>query len=222
MTIYEAIQERHSVKIYKKDPIPTEILKDLNSRIKELNAEYNVDLKLVTDNSRFINTAYKFSFTKNVNNCIVLSGKNRPGLDETIGYVGADIMLYAQTLGLNSWWVSGVINKGEIREDTDIKPGYLIPGIIVIGYGENNGKPHKSKSLEDISTYRGNAPYWFYKGVGCVLLAPTANNKQAFIIEGDGNKVHITCDNGSFSGLDLGIAKYHFEVGAGKDNFVWD
>jgi len=31
----------------------------------------------------------------------------------------------------------------------------------------------------------------------------------------------MTCSNGSYSGADLGIGKYHFELGAGKDNFEW-
>ena len=34
-------------------------------------------------------------------------------------------------------------------------------------------------------------------------------------------KVTITAGNGHFSGIDLGIGKYFFEVGAGKDNFEW-
>ena len=31
----------------------------------------------------------------------------------------------------------------------------------------------------------------------------------------------ITAGEGHFSGIDLGIGKYHFEVGAGKENFDW-
>lgn len=58
-------------------------------------------------------------------------------------------------------------------------------------------------------------------GVEALLLAPTALNKQAFTVRGDGNKVYLTCDSGHFAGIDLGIGKYHFEVGAGKDNFEW-
>ncbi|MCD7812982.1 MAG: hypothetical protein LUH20_02835 [Lachnospiraceae bacterium] len=46
-------------------------------------------------------------------------------------------------------------------------------------------------------------------------------NKQAFTIKGKGNQVSMTCANGSYSGADLGIGKYHFELGAGKDNFEW-
>ena len=53
------------------------------------------------------------------------------------------------------------------------------------------------------------------------LLAPTANNKQAFFLKGSGKEVHLDCNNSIFTDIDRGIVKYHFEVGAGKDNFVW-
>jgi hypothetical protein len=32
----------------------------------------------------------------------------------------------------------------------------------------------------------------------------------------------MECNNGIYSDVDLGILKYHFEVGAGRDNFVWE
>ena len=54
-----------------------------------------------------------------------------------------------------------------------------------------------------------------------LLLAPTALNKQAFILRGKGRRVSLRCDNGRFSGVDLGIGKYHFELGAGKERFDW-
>ena len=49
----------------------------------------------------------------------------------------------------------------------------------------------------------------------------TALNKQPYMVKGDGRKVTITAGEGHFSGIDLGIGKYHFEVGAGKENFDW-
>ena len=57
--------------------------------------------------------------------------------------------------------------------------------------------------------------------MSALLLAPTALNKQAYRVSGKDNKVTLTCDSGHFAGIDLGIGKYHFEVGAGKDNYEW-
>lgn len=222
MNIDEAIRERHTVKIYKKTPIAADVLKQLNERIKALNEGLDVFMSLVTNDSSALNAAVKITFAKNVNNYIVLSGKNESDLEEKLGYGGADIMLFAQTLGLNTWWVSGTFNKGNARERGGIPGSNLIKGIIIIGYGENNGTPHRSKSSIDVSTYSGNPPYWFVKGVGMALLAPTAMNRQGFIIKGSGNKVSITCDKGPFSNLELGIIKYHFEIGAGRENFIYE
>lgn len=84
------------------------------------------------------------------------------------------------------------------------------------------GVPHKSKQSAEIASYHGAEPAWFEQGVKAVLLAPTALNKQAFTIRGDGRKVSMTCKNGMFSGIDLGIGKYHFELGAGQEQFEWD
>ena len=223
MTIDEAIRERHTVRVYKKTPIPADVAKQLNERIKAINEGLDVFMSLVTNDSSALNAAVRIGITKNVNNYIVLSGKNEPDLEEKLGYGGADIMLFAQTLGLNTWWVSGTFNKGNAREKGGVPGTNLIKGIIIFGYGENQGVPHKSKDTVDVSKYTGGTPpFWFIRGVGSALLAPTALNRQAFKITGHDNKVKITYAKGAFSGLDLGIIKYHFEVGAGRENFIYE
>ena len=82
-----------------------------------------------------------------------------------------------------------------------------------------SGTPYKAAA--GISSYEGAVPQWFRDGVSALLLAPTALNKQAYRVHGKGNKVTLSCDSGHFAGIDLGIGKYHFESGAGKDNFEW-
>ena len=37
----------------------------------------------------------------------------------------------------------------------------------------------------------------------------------------EGNKAKAKNGLGPCSKIDLGIVKYHFEIGAGKDNFEW-
>ena len=93
---------------------------------------------------------------------------------------------------------------------------------LAVGYGQTQGVPHKTKAAEQVSSYDGEAPQWFKDGIEAALLAPTALAKQAFTISGTENKVSISCDNGIFTGVDTGLVKYHFELGAGKDNFQWD
>ncbi len=99
----------------------------------------------------------------------------------------------------------------------------LMGPIIAIGYGQTQGVPHKSKNVEDVSKYEGTIiPSWFISGVDGALLAPTALNKQDFMLIGNGNRVKIECSNGIFTGSNVGLIKYHFELGAGKGNFEWE
>lgn len=221
MTIQEAIKERHMVRRYTDKAIPTDIVELINARIAENNKKYNLDLALVVGNSDGIGSMAKLLLSKTVNNYIVLAGTDTHNLDEKLGYCGADLILYAQTLGLNTWWVGGMYNgKGALKNlgNKDVR----INGVIAIGYGRTQGVAHKSKTAAEISEYNGNAPQWFVDGVNALLYAPTALNKQPFVVKGNGNKVSISAGNGHFSGIDLGIGKYHFEVGAGKENFEWD
>lgn len=178
-------------------------------------------MRLVTDNADALNMFIKLVLAKGVRNYIVLAGKNFEDVDEKLGYCGADVMLFAQTLGLNSWWVGGTFSRSGVKKNAGVADDERIAGIIAIGYGATQGIPHKSKRPEEISSYAGTAPDWFQEGVGAVLLAPTALNKQAFNIRGEGNKVSMTCDNGIYTGIDLGIGRYHFEAGAGKNHFEW-
>lgn len=220
MTIREAIKQRHTVRKYMNKEIPAELIKLLNARIEEHNKTYGLNLKLIVGNSDGLAGVAKLLMAKGVNNYFILAGPDIADLDEKSGYCGADLILYAQTLGLNTWWVGGTFNGKSAKknlENQDVR----VNGVITVGYGQNQGVLHKMKDASDVGWYNGEAPQWFTNGIDALLHAPTAFNKMAFTVKGDGNKVSITCDNGHFTDIDLGIGKYHFEVGAGKENFEW-
>lgn len=220
MTMKEAMSVRHMVRKYTDKAIPVDRMALLNARISENNSTYGLNLTLVTGNSDGLGGMAKLLLAKGVNNYFVLAGADTKDLDEKLGYCGADLIIYAQTLGLNTWWVGGMFSKKGAEKNLSAD-NIRVNGIIAVGYGTTGGAPHKSKTADEISEYKGTAPKWFENGVAALLLAPTALNKQAFKVSGDGNKVSIVCDNGHFAGIDLGIGKYHFELGAGKDNFEW-
>lgn len=219
MTIKEAMEVRHTVRRYTDRALSRETESQLESRIAENNERYGLGMKLVTENTEAFQTVIKLVLARGVRNYIVLAG--RAGEDERLGYCGCDVMLYAQTLGLNTWWVGGTYSRKGARRGAGLAKEEPLAGIIAVGYGATQGVAHKSKRAEEISAYSGSAPGWFTRGVEAVLLAPTALNKQAFQITGQGDTVKMTCDNGVFSGIDLGIGKYHFEEGAGRENFRW-
>ena len=219
MDLKEAMQKRHMVRKYIDKSLPDDLINRINERISMNNEKHKLSMKLMINNNKGVNSIMKLIMAKGVNNFIILAGDNSENLDERLGYSGADIMLYAQTLGLNTWWVGGTFNRSVSQYVENKK----VTGIIAIGYGESQGKPHKSKMVENVSKYNGTViPSWFISGVDGALLAPTALNKQDFMIIGDGNKVKIECDNGIFTGSNVGLIKYHFELGAGKENFEWE
>lgn len=220
MTIQEAIPQRHMVRQYTDRAIPADIAELLRMRIAENNKKHNLQLALVVGNSDGIGSMAKLLLSRTVNNYMVLAGMDTPGLDEKLGYCGADLILYAQTLGLNTWWIGGMFNGKGALKNLGIKD-VRVNGVIAVGYGRTQGVPHKSKTAAEISEYDGDAPQWFTDGVHALLYAPTALNKQPYVVKGSGNQVSISAGNGRFSAIDLGIGKYHFEIGAGRESFVW-
>lgn len=219
MDLKEAMQKRHMVRKYTDKSLSDELINKIKQRIEINNTAHNLNMKLMVNNKEGVSSIIKLILAKGVNNFIILAGDNSSSLEERLGYAGCDIMLYAQTLGLNTWWVGGTFNRG-VSKYVDNKK---VTGIIAIGYGQTQGIPHKSKTVEDVSKYNGTIiPAWFINGVDSALLAPTALNKQEFMIIGNGNKVKIECDNGIFTGSNVGLIKYHFELGAGKENFEWE
>lgn len=218
MSMKEAMYKRHTVRKYMEKDIPAEMAEQLGRRITENNKKYDLAVRLMTNDTSAFNGLLRATFAKGVRNYFILAGREAPDVDERLGYGGADLMLYAQTLGLNTWWVGGTFSWKKISA---MVPDSKVIGVIAVGFGAVQGVPHKTKKMEEISSYDGTKPAWFETGTEAALLAPTALGKQAFFIKGKGNKVSVACDNGIFSGADKGLVKYHFELGAGKENFEW-
>ena len=227
MTIQEAIQARHSVMAYKDQPLSEEIVKVLEDEIVKLNHEGQLHIQLICNEPKaFQGTMAKYGKFRNANNYLVMAGQKAEDLDERVGYYGEHLVLLAQTLGLNTCWVGLSYSKvpGSYVLDEDEK----IACYIAIGYGETQGSGHKIKTVEQVSNASDITPSWFRKGVEAALLAPTAVNQQKFSFEyvGMSNNCHQVRAKKGFSmigytQMDLGIAKYHFEIGAGKVNFEW-
>ena len=214
------IEKRHTVRKYLDRPLDMDLVDLLKDRIKQNNELYDLTFKLVTNESDGLSSLARFMSNNSVQNYIILAGKECSSLDEKIGYCGADLILYAQSLGLNTWWCGGMFNGKNALKHLDDK-NVRVNGVIAIGYGKTQGVPHKSKKAEQISHYKGNAPDWFNAGIQALLLAPSALNRQPYIVNGAGNKVSFKVKSGFLSQVDLGIGKYFFELGAGKSNFEW-
>ena len=227
MTILEAIEARHSVRAYKERPLAEDVIKVLEEQIAICNQKGRLHIQLITNEPKaFRGTLAKYGKFRNANNYLVMAGKKADDLDERIGYYGEHLVLLAQTLGLNTCWVG--LSYKKIPDTYVLDEGEAIKAYIAIGYGETQGASHKIKNVEQVSNASDITPSWFKRGVEAALLAPTAVNQQKFSFEYLGMKDgrhQVRAKKGfsmiGYTLMDLGIAKYHFEIGAGKDNFDW-
>lgn len=222
MTVSEALIERHAVRSYKDKKIEEDVKAELTKFIEACNAESGLNIQLVTDEPKAFDSLMAVHYGKfsGVKNYIALIGKKSPDLEEKCGYYGEKIAVYAQALGLNTCWVALTYSK--VKTAFKINSGEKILMVIALGYGETQGIPHRSKTMEQVSNVSAGSPKWFKKGVEFALLAPTTMNQQKFRFELNGDKVSAKSGNGIYVKTDMGIAKYHFEVGAGIDNFEWE
>lgn len=227
MTILEAMKARHCVRAYKEQPLTEEIINQLQEKVLKVNRESGLHVQLILNEPKaFEGTIAKYGKFRGVRNYLVMAGKKSADLDECVGYYGEQLVLLAQMLGLNTCWVG--LSYSKVPETYVLEEDEKIACYIALGYGETQGRGHRIKSVEQVSNASDITPSWFRKGVEAALLAPTAVNQQkfSFLYVGmkDGNhQVHAKRGLSllGYTQMDLGIAKYHFEVGAGKENFVW-
>jgi nitroreductase len=227
MTIQEAIEARHSVRAYKDHPLADEVARRLEEEIAVVNQKGNLHVQLIRNEPKaFQGTMAKYGKFRNANNYIVMAGKKAEDLDERVGYYGEHLVLLAQTLGLNTCWVG--LSYSKVPGTYVLDEGEKIACYIAIGYGETQGVGHKIKTVGQVSNASDATPSWFRKGVEAALLAPTAVNQQKFSFEYVGVKDghhQVRAKKGfsmmGYTQMDLGIVKYHFEIGADNTNFDW-
>lgn len=210
MTLMNA---RHSVRQYEDKPIPAEILAELKQEIAACNQESGLHIQLVTDEPKafdgFMAHYGKFSGVKNY---LALVGPKGADLDEKCGYYGERLVLKAQALGMNTCWVAMTYSK--IPSAFQVGSGEKLTVVIALGYGKTQGVPHKSKPMSAVSNAGDSTPDWFNAGVEASLLAPTAMNQQKFTFTYADGKVSAKAGMGFYAKVDLGIVKYHFELGS--------
>ena len=226
MTLLEAIEARHSVRKYLDKEIPADIIAALQNKIAECNKVGNLNIQLVLNETRAFTGMLSYGQFSGVKNYLVMVGKKSKDLDVRIGYYGEQLVLLAQTLGLNTCWVG--LSYRKVPEAYNESKDEKLACMIALGYGETQGVKHKIKTVEQVSNASDLTPSWFKKGVEAALLAPTAVNQQKFSFEYLGNKngIHLVkADKGfsmiGYTHMDLGIAKLHFEIGADYKSFEW-
>ncbi len=219
MDIIQAMNERHSVRRYTDKPIEPEKIAEIEKAIASINEETGLNIQFVTNEPEaFTGAMASYGHFSGCSNYIAICSKN--GRTEKIGYYGEELVLLCQMLGLNTCWVALTFSKGKTKYNC--KKGERLQIVISVGYGVHNGRGHKNKPLSELCSVKGEMPDWFKNAMDAVLTAPTAMNQQKFHFTlVDDNKVKAKALFGPYAKMDLGIAKYHFELGADGHEFEW-
>lgn len=215
----DVMKSRHSVRQFTKEQIPEDIRRELNTYAKELNRQGRLHMQILYDEPDcFGSRMAKYGRFANCRNYIALVGKKAADLDERCGFFGEQLVLKAQEMGLNTCWAALTHGKSKAK----VAEGEKEVIVIALGYGKTQGADRKSKKATEISNITTDAPLWFKRGIKAAMLAPTAMNQQKFYFTQSGNRVTAKAGKiGPCLKIDLGIAKCHFELGAGKENFDW-
>ena len=228
-----AMERRHAVRDYSDRPIGEGALRGLAQAVAEANAASGLDIQLIHGPDDALGGCpTHYGHFRNVRAMIALIGADADphepdDLDERIGYWGERLALTAVTLDLDTSWVV-LHDTGKAGCPWTLADGERMPAAITIGYGNRPGRPHHSKPPEELGTVESgeyaDSPDWFRHGIEAVALAPSALGRQPvrFTLSADGHSVRAEALEGLQSAICLGIAKLHFELGAGPDaGFVW-
>ena len=156
------------------------------------------------------------------------------------GYVFEKLVLYLESIGLNTCWIGGTFNRDAIRVVDGLGNDEMIPIISPVGYGA-----HKSSLIDKTfrrmakSDQRSNFDNMFFAGdfnrrieedstreiLQYVRLAPSASNQQPWrIVMGEDGKTHFYIERTPNYGrklpydiqmVDIGIAIAHYEMMVG-------
>ena len=138
MTLQEAIEARHSVRKYIDKPIPQDIIDILQAKIEECNDLGNLHIQLVTNEPKAFKGKMAYGTFSGVSNYFVMVGKKADDLSERVGYYGEQLVLLAQTLGLNTCWVGLTYNN--IKEAYEKGNDEKLCCMIALGYGDDPGR----------------------------------------------------------------------------------
>lgn len=214
----EAALRRHSVRRYEDRPLEPDAVRMIRDEISRCNAEGLLRFRLLEDAGGAFGGILSRGFS-NVRCCVALV-KRKGDADEKVGYYGERIVLLAQSIGLRTCWVGGTCSKRKLG--LQLKEDEKLVCVITVGYGAEDGREHTSKAMGRLCSCPDGMPEWFERGMELVMLAPSAVNQQKFLFVLDpDDTVRTDAGVGAFTRVDLGIARLHFELGAGTENFRW-
>lgn len=218
-----AIENRVSRRKFENEHITKLEREDIISHINKLNEVSGLTMEFIEDGSSAFGKLRKsYGLFTNVRSLILMKGRMEDkDLKEKVGYYGEDLVLFMTDLGLGTCWVGGTFDKDEftINDEEELACVVVVGKVSSLSLSEKMirvATHRKVKSIEDRILSNNDLPQWVKNGMEAVQLAPSAKNTQkvTFRYENDILSAQIVNDY-SMDLIDLGIAKKHFEIGAG-------
>jgi len=225
MDISQVIDKRISRRTYSQTRLSHENIEKLQSIIDEINNASDLSIKFVTDGKDSFSDFLKgYGVFKNVQSYFAMIGKiSDENVFEKVGYYGEKLVLEATELGLGTCWIAGTYDKKKMANIV----GYdeILTCIVTVGNISDQSLQEKAvrrmvrrktKTIKELYTSNEEVPQWFLKGLESVQKAPSAANRQPVVFGYNNGKVTASVPKKfDFELIDLGIAKYHFEIMSG-------
>ena len=231
--LMKAIEMRRSRRKFQGTPIEEAAVIKLTTLIAQYNEVGEVRMELITNNGKSFNGFTKsYGMFSGVNDYVVLVAHEQDFDEiERLGYYGEQVVLHATALGLGSCWVGGGFSRSDmpitLPDEASVMGAIIIGNVeVALSFKERmiHGMTHrKTKTIEQMYTSNEPVPEWFLTGMQSVQRAPSAVNKQPvmFTYEAGKVKASLKAPISTWTALDLGIAKLHFELGAGGGTWTW-
>lgn len=225
MNIKQAVFDRISRRKFEKTPLEQVQIEQLDAALWEINRVGDLKVKMMLNDPKPFSMSKSFAVLSGAENYFVLIGERDNILEEEkLGYYGESLVLLSTTMGLGTCWIAGTYDSGlvdvELEDDEEIKCvivfGNVKPGETMREKVISKVIKRNTKEVKDILSSHDVVPNWVVEGVRFAVRAPSSQNRQPvrFYCSEDyvvaKVKGNHRCDY-----IDLGIAKLHFEIGAG-------
>ncbi len=226
MTELQAMYVRKSRRSYLNQPIEQTKVSELCELVQECNEQSGLHIQFVEDGSAaFARFSKSYGMLSGVRSLLAMVARtDDPHHLEKVGYFGELLVLRATMLGLGTCWVGGTFENTACP--CEIGEGRRLICVITVGcvteqlgtkeralYGLTHLKKSKTNQLYSADQ---TPPSWFMDGVKAVELAPSAVNRKPVRMKYVDGVAFIAIDKlDAVCFIDLGIAKYHFELAAG-------
>lgn len=244
--LIDAINIRTSIRSYDPDPIDDDTARQLDMTIDAVNMLADAHIQLVRDQPAVFADANASGHLNNAANYLAVVGPKDDGARERAGFYTERVVLAATLRGLGTCWVGGSWDRSKAARHCRLSAGEELYLGVVIGYPERHfdrmaksytelaamrDAHRESKTYEQFTApmsdeARAAAPDWFKAGVQAAMKAPSAMNRQpiVFSYNPDDDTAAAMIDPNVESGQalnDPGIAKLHFQIGAGSGTWAW-